>query len=71
MVEYRNHRLAELELAERALREELAQVPADCDRTTAQVAAQERIIAYRESFRWWLTLPWLIARRVWRRIRSA
>jgi SAM-dependent methyltransferase len=71
MVEYRDHRLAELELAVRVVRDELAEVTADRDRVAAQVAAQERIITYRESFRWWLALPWLIARRMWNRIRSA
>ena len=71
MVEYRDHRVAELELAQRVLRDEVAEVMADRDRVVAQVAAQERIITYREGFRWWLTLPWLIARRAWNRIRNA
>ena len=68
MVEHRDHRLTELELAERVLRDEFAQVTTDRDRVLAQVAAQERIITYRESFRWWLTLPWLAVYRVtWER----
>ncbi|HEY1328958.1 MAG TPA: class I SAM-dependent methyltransferase [Casimicrobiaceae bacterium] len=32
------------------------------------VAAQERIIAYRQSVRWWLQLPWLRMRALWRRL---
>jgi hypothetical protein len=34
------------------------------------IAAQERIIAYRQSARWWIALPWIRARawiqRLWR-----
>ncbi|HMA31164.1 MAG TPA: hypothetical protein VKT00_05040, partial [Casimicrobiaceae bacterium] len=41
------------------------------DRLTRQIVAQERIISYRESIRWWLVLPWLRLRRLWNRIRAA
>ena len=33
----------------------------------AALAAQERIIGYRETLRWWLQLPWLRARMWWQR----
>ena len=35
------------------------------------IAAQERIIAYRQSARWWLSLPWLRVRLWWQRVRGA
>ena len=34
------------------------------------IAAQERIIAYRQSARWWLALPWLRLRLWWQRVRG-
>jgi len=71
MVEHRDDVIAERNRVERELRGELAQIIADRDRLAAEIAAQERIIAYRESVRWWLTLPWLRARRFWHRIRAA
>jgi 2-polyprenyl-3-methyl-5-hydroxy-6-metoxy-1,4-benzoquinol methylase len=37
-------------------------------RLEAAAAAQERIIAYRQSFRWWITLPLLRVRLWWRRL---
>jgi len=58
-----------------SLRDELASVHAayraEYERLTRQIAAQERLVAYRESVRWWLVLPWLRARRLWNRIRAA
>lgn len=58
-----------------SLRDELASVHAayraEHERLTRQIAAQERLVAYRESVRWWLVLPWLRARRLWNRIRAA
>ncbi|MGE5171586.1 MAG: methyltransferase domain-containing protein [Rudaea sp.] len=41
------------------------------ERLLRQIDTQERIVAYRESVRWWLTLPMLRARRLWNRIRAA
>ena len=35
------------------------------------IEAQERIIAYRQSARWWLSLPWLRVRLWWQRVRGA
>ena len=41
---------------------------AECGRLERAIAAQERIIAYRQSARWWLALPWLRIRLLWKRI---
>jgi SAM-dependent methyltransferase len=68
LVEHRDRVIGERARAEAALREEFA---AERERFIGQIAAQERIIAYRESVRWWFTLPWLRARRLWNRIRPA
>jgi hypothetical protein len=32
------------------------------------IAAQERIIAYRQSARWWMQLPWLRMRHLWQKV---
>jgi len=50
-----------LEAATAAFRDEIA-------RLEAAAAAQERIIAYRQSFRWWIALPQLRVRLWWRRL---
>jgi SAM-dependent methyltransferase len=39
------------------------------ERLEGAVAAQERIIAYRQSVRWWLQLPWLRVRNALQRVR--
>lgn len=41
------------------------------ERLSRQLQAQERLIAYRESVRWWFVLPWVRIRRLWNRIRAA
>jgi chromosome segregation ATPase len=46
----------------------LAAAQDDMRRIDAAIAAQERIIAYRESLRWWLQLPWLRAHSLWQRM---
>ena len=43
---------------------------AECERLERAVAAQERIIAYRQSARWWFSLPWLRMRLWWQRVRG-
>lgn len=53
------------------LERRIAELAAEHEREQAALAAQERIIAYRQSVRWWLVLPWLRIRRAWDRIRSA
>jgi SAM-dependent methyltransferase len=42
----------------------------EIDRLERAIAAQERIIAYRQSARWWMTLPWMRVRARMRRLRS-
>lgn len=49
----------------------VVELAAERERQQGALAAQERIIAYRQSVRWWLALPWLRMRRAWNRIRSA
>ncbi len=44
---------------------------AERDELRRQIDAQDRIVAYRASLRWWLVLPWLRLRRLWERIRPA
>jgi ubiquinone/menaquinone biosynthesis C-methylase UbiE len=41
------------------------------ERLSRQIEAQERVVTYRESVRWWFVLPLLRARRLWHRIRAA
>ena len=65
------HREALLEAraqADAALRHEFSKLQAECQR---QLDAQERIIVYRASVRWWLALPWVRLRRLWNRMRPA
>jgi SAM-dependent methyltransferase len=78
MVAYRDQVIGERTRTETALREEvatrrdeLASAAAERDRLNGQIAAQERIISYRQSVRWWLKLPWLRVRRLWNRVRAA
>ena len=40
----------------------------EAQRLERAIAAQERIIAYRQSARWWLALPWLRLKLVWQRV---
>jgi SAM-dependent methyltransferase len=78
MVAYRDELLAERTRAEAVLREQLASAEsqltaaaAERERLGREIAAQERILSYRESARWWLKLPWLRVRRLWNRMRAA
>ena len=68
MVAHRDQVIGELTRAEGALRAAFA---AENNRLNGQISAQDRIIAYRQSARWWLKLPWLRIRLLWNRIRSA
>ena len=71
MVAHRDDVIAERARAEAALRQELATVTTERDRLRSEVAAQERIILYRQSVRWWFRLPFVRARWLWQRIRAA
>jgi len=41
---------------------------AERQRLERAIAAQERIIAYRQSARWWMQLPWLRVRNLWQKV---
>ncbi len=71
MVAQRDQQLEQLIRTETDLREQLATGGRERERLNREIAAQERIIAYRASVRWWLVLPWLRVRRLWNRIRPA
>lgn len=43
----------------------------DAARLERAIAAQERIISYRQSLRWWIALPWLRIKLWWQRTRGA
>lgn len=47
---------------EARVQELVATVRSEQGRLEAALAAQERIIAYRQSFRWWVRLPWIRVR---------
>jgi SAM-dependent methyltransferase len=51
-------------------RQAVAAQGAECERLERAIAAQERIIAYRQSARWWISLPWLRVRLWWQRLRG-
>jgi SAM-dependent methyltransferase len=51
-------------------RQAVAAQGAECERLERAIAAQERIIAYRQSARWWFSLPWLRVRLWWQRVRG-
>jgi SAM-dependent methyltransferase len=72
MLEQRNEVIAERDRDAARLRERIAEVEdAVAQATTVrerllrQLDAQERLIAYRESIRWWCQLPLVRARRFW------
>ena len=71
MVADRDEAIARSARSDAALRDELGLHAAERERLLRQIDAQERLVSYRESVRWWLTLPWLRVRRVWKRIRAA
>ncbi len=50
-----------------ALDRRVAEAQAENARLEAALAAQERLIDYRESLRWWVCLPWVRARTWWHR----
>ena len=48
-----------------AATEATAEAVRECDRLQRALDAQERIIAYRQSLRWWLVFPWLRMKLAW------
>jgi len=79
MVDHRDAMIADLQRDEAVLRRELhdtleqarADHAAERDRLVGQIHAQQHVVAYRESVRWWFVLPFLRMRRAWNRIRAA
>lgn len=79
MVDHRDAVIADLQRDEAVLRRELhdtlararAEHAAERDRLVGQIHAQQHVVAYRESVRWWFVLPFLRMRRAWNRIRAA
>jgi len=75
MVAHRDAALAESARSEAAALQERDDarraLVAEQERLTRAIEAQERVVAYRGSVRWWLMLPWLRVRRLWNRIRAA
>jgi SAM-dependent methyltransferase len=51
--------------------DKVAASEAEHERLERAITAQERIIAYRQSARWWIKLPWLRVRLLWNRIMRA
>jgi SAM-dependent methyltransferase len=71
-------RIAELERlgakareADTASRRRIAELEDECSRLDRAVEAQDRIIAYRQSFRWWLRLPLMRIKLAWKRLTDA
>lgn len=60
---------ARAELA--SARQAVAALQDEGARLERALAAQERIIAYRQSARWWLGLPWLRIKLWWQRLRAS
>lgn len=70
-------RIADLERESASTREALAAAKREADaaanecvRLDRALEAQERIIAYRQSFRWWAVLPWMRGKLAWKRLRG-
>lgn len=68
MVAHRDLAIADRDAEIAAARARIEDDAAERARLEREIAAQERIVAYRESPRWWFALPWLGMRRLWRRI---
>jgi SAM-dependent methyltransferase len=49
-------------------RQAIDALEADRRRLESAIGAQERIINYRQSARWWVQLPWLRVRNLWQRL---
>lgn len=79
MVEQRDGLIAARDHAAAALRAEFgkaldaaqAAYAGEREQLVRQIEAQQRIVAYRGSVRWWLRLPFVRAYRAWNRLRGA
>ena len=65
------HHAARAREADIASRRRMAEIEAEVGRLDRALEAQDRIISYRQSFRWWLGLPWLRAKLAWKRLTRA
>ena len=54
-----------------ALRKRIVEVETEVGRLDRALEAQDRIIAYRQSFHWWFGLPWMRAKLAWKRLTGA
>jgi SAM-dependent methyltransferase len=63
----RNAQAAARAESERQARDSIGALDAERRRLEGAITAQERIIAYRQSARWWIQLPWLRIRLAWQR----
>jgi len=52
-------------------RKQIAELESECARLDRALEAQERIINYRQSMRWWVGLPWMRAKLAWKRLKDA
>ncbi|HEY8242761.1 MAG: methyltransferase domain-containing protein [Vicinamibacteria bacterium] len=64
-------RLARARADDVLARKHIAELEADCARLDRALESQERIIAYRQSLRWWFGLPWMRAKLAWKRLTGA
>jgi SAM-dependent methyltransferase len=67
-LEHANAELASESARARSAREAAGAFESECKRLERAIAAQERIIAYRQSARWWIKLPWIRIRLLWKRL---
>jgi len=67
----RDAQLADANAALGSARQAVAAQSEECGRLERAIHAQERIIAYRQSARWWFSLPWLRVQLWWQRVRGA
>jgi len=61
----REARIAESQRALESTQAARVEAMAECERLERALAAQDRIIAHRQSMRWWLALPWLRMKLAW------
>ena len=61
----REARLAESQRALDSSQAARVEAMSECERLERALAAQDRIIAHRQSMRWWMALPWLRMKLAW------
>ena len=68
LVVERDARIVSDDRALAAARAHIAEVESECARLDRALEAQDRIIGYRQSFRWWVALPWMRTKLAWKRL---